>query len=436
MSGLEKPSGDGTTTAVVLANALIQEGLSALGPSGNTVTFFEGMDRAVEGALRRLQVHVEPSITGKTALDILNGISIDRGYISAHMANRIDAMEAVLDHPLILLTDHVLQHPAQFAKVLQIAVEAKRPLLVIAEQVSSETLGIMLAPVGDQSVRIVAVHPPEFGHWRRAVLEDIAILTGGRYLSKDLGDKVENVTTSDLGSAREVRVSLESTVITGGAGEPAKIQGRRGQIQRQLETMEQPIERDKLEERFARMAGTAAILYVGGSTPVEQKRRLQLAEDALNAVRAAAAEGVLAGGGAALAHVAGELEQLRVVSPEETREGIRTVQRALQQPLRCIARNCGFDPEMVAARIADSPYGFGLNARTGSFGDLLTEAVLDPLKVTSTALRNALSVAKLVLGAQTLIADKPDNHDPTSGPARGGGAERFGLDYSMEEMSP
>jgi chaperonin GroEL len=268
------------------------------------------------------------------------------------------------------------------------------------------------------------------------VLEDIAILTGGRYLSKELGDKLENVAPSDLGGAREVRVSLESTIVTGGEGNLAKIHGRRGQIQRQLETMEQPIERDKLEERFARMAGTAAIIRVGGSTPVEQKRRLQMAEDALNAVRAAAEEGVLAGGGTALAHVASELESLAMAAPEESQEGIKTVQRALVQPLICIARNCGLNPKKVIERIANSPYGFGLNARTGSFGNLLAEDVLDPLKVTSTALVNALSVAKLVLGAQTLIADKPQSYDPTSGPARGGGAERLGLDYTLEEISP
>jgi chaperonin GroEL len=332
-----KVAGDGTTTAVVLANALIQEGISALGRSSNTVALFEGMDLAVDAALQQLKrlatpvnsneqlqsvavisagdlvlgrivaeavrsagkdgmVHVEPSVTGKTSLEIVNGISIDRGYISAHMANQVEKMEAILDHPLILLTDHVLQHATQIDRVRQIASQARRPLLIIAEQVSSELLSSLLAP-GQDALPIVAVHPPEFGHWRKAVLEDIATLTGGRYLSRDLGDKLENVAPYDLGSAREVRVSLESTIVTGGEGDLARIHGRRGQIQRQLETMEQPIERDKLEERFARMAGAAAVIHVGGSTPVEQKRRLQMAEDALNAVRAAAEEGVLAGGG-------------------------------------------------------------------------------------------------------------------------------------------
>jgi len=472
-----KVAGDGTTTAVILANALIQEGIAALGTGGNTVTFFEAMDLAVGEALERLKqlampvtsdtqlqhvavisagdaalgntvaaavrsagkdgmVTVERSVTGETSLQIVNGISIDRGYLSAHMANKIDRMEAVLDHPLILLTDHSIERAAQIEGVRKVALEASAPLLVIAEHVSSEALSSMLAPGKQGLSPIVAVNPPEFGHWRKAVLEDIAILTGGRYLSKELGDKLEDAVVADLGTALEARVSLESTVITGGGGDPERIHGRRAQIQRQLETIEQPIERDKLEERSARMAGSAAVIYVGGSTPAEQKRRTQMTEDSLNAVGAAAEAGILAGGGTALAYVAAQLEQLHQGSEEELQPGIRTVQRALRQPICCIACNCGLNPKDVIGRIADSPYGFGWNARKGAFGNLLAEEVLDPLKVTETALRNALSVAKLVLAAQTLIADKPDIHDASSGPARGGGAERFGMDYALEEVSP
>jgi chaperonin GroEL len=472
-----KVAGDGTTTAIVLANALIREGVSPLGASGNTVTFFQGMDLAVEASLRMLaelavpvhsndqlkavaaisagdpvlaglvvdavrnagkdgMVQIEPSHTRNTELILVNGISIQRGYLSAHMANQTGSMEAVLDHPLILLTDHALQHPAQLERLQRIAIETKRPILIIAEQISAEILGGILAPSRSETPRMVAVNPPEFGHWRKDVMEDIAILTGGTYLSKAFGDRIEDASATDFGSAREVRVSLESTMIAGGEGDPGQIQGRRNQIQQLLTTVEQPVEHDKLEERLARMAGSASIIAVGGSTPAEQKRRIQLVEDALNAVRAAREEGVLAGGGSALAHISNKLEELKLASAEELRGGIDAVQRALQQPLRSIARNCGFDPEIVAQRLSDSPYGHGLNARTGSFGDLIAESVLDPLKVTSTALQNAHSVAKLVLGAQTLIVDKPEYRDPSSGPARGGGAERFGLDYTMQEISP
>jgi chaperonin GroEL len=469
-------AGDGTTTAVVLANALIQEGLNFLSRSNNTVLLFEGMDLAVQAALQQLKtlaapvdsddqlqsvavissgdpvlgravaeavhstgregtVHVEAGSKATTELNILSGFSIDRGYLSEHMANRTDRMEAILDHPLILLTDHVLQQPGQIEKVIQIAVRARRPLLIIAEQVTPTSLGNLLARGKDGEIAIVAVHPPEFGHWRKAALEDIAILTGGRYLSKELGDKLEDVVEADLGGAREIAVSLETTTFTGGEGAADAIQARRNQIQRQLETMAQPIECDKLEERFARMAGAAAVIHVGGSTPVEQKRRLQMAEDALNAVRAAIEEGILAGGGTALAYIARDLEALAASSPEDSRDGIRTVLVALRQPLVCIARNCGLNSQKVLERIAESEYGFGLNARTGTFSNLIDEGILDPLKVTSTALINALSVAKLVLGTQTLIADKVDASDPTSGPARGGGAERYGLDYTLEETS-
>jgi chaperonin GroEL len=452
-------AGDGTTTAVVLANALIQEGLNFLSRSNNTVLLFEGMDLAVQAALQQLKtlaapvdsddqlqsvavissgdpvlgravaeavhstgregtVHVEAGSKATTELNILSGFSIDRGYLSEHMANRTDRMEAILDHPLILLTDHVLQQPGQIEKVIQIAVRARRPLLIIAEQVTPTSLGNLLARGKDGEIAIVAVHPPEFGHWRKAAQEDIAILTGGRYLSKELGDKLEDVVEADLGGAREIAVSLETTTFTGGEGAADAIQARRNQIQRQLETMAQPIECDKLEERFARMAGAAAVIHVGGSTPVEQKRRLQMAEDALNAVRAAIEEGILAGGGTALAYIARDLEALAASSPEDSRDGIRTVLVALRQPLVCIARNCGLNSQKVLERIAESEYGFGLNARTGTFSNLIDEGILDPLKVTSTALINALSVAKLVLGTQTLIADKVDASDPTSGPAR------------------
>jgi chaperonin GroEL len=470
-------AGDGTTTAVVLANSLIQEGLQSLSHSDNTVMLFEGMDLAVEFALRHLKrlatpvtsdaqlqsvavisagdsllgkavaeavrstgrdgmVHIETRPASGTELDVLNGFSIDRGYLSGHMSNRTDRMEAVLDHAWILLTDHVLEKPEQIESVLQIATKSKRPLLIIAEQISAALLGHLLARGKDIEPAIVAVHPPEYGHWRKAVLEDIAILTGGRYLSKDLGDKLESIVESDLGSAREVRVTLESTTVTGGEGQTATIQARRTQIQRQLETMAQPVEHDKLEERFARMAGAAAVIYVGGATPAEQKRRHQMAEDSLNAVRAAIESGVVAGGGTALAHVATELDSLVDISPEGSQDGIRAVQAALRQPLICIARNCGMKTDRVLEQLAGTEYGFGLNARTGYFGDLIAQDILDPLKVTSSALENALSVAKLVLGAQTLIADKPEMIDPTSGPARGGGAERYGLDYTFEEMSP
>jgi chaperonin GroEL len=468
-------AGDGTTTAIVLANSLIQEGLSVFNGNTNTIAVMDGIDQAVEATIRRLKelsrpvttneqlwsvaanaasdpdigvvvaealrtvghdgiVNVEPSLSVKTVLEIVDGFSFDRGYLSAHMANQIDRMEAVLDSPLICLTDHTLLDPQQVEIIKKISAEAKKPVLLIVEQLGGSALGALLA-ARESGQWMLAVHPPEFGHWRKAVLEDIAILTGARFIAKDLGDRLEDIRLEDLGTARQVRASLENTTITGGGGDPAKVRGRRHQIQKQMELMEQPVERDKLQERLGRMSWAIAIIRVGGATPAEQKRTGQMIEDALNAARAATEEGVLAGGGTTFAQVAQELEALARPANDEIKKGTRIVQRALIEPLRCIARNSGLDPDKVIDRVVHSNYGLGFNARTGQFGDLIAEGVLDPLKVSSAALRNAASVAKLVLATQTLIADKPESIDPASEPCRGGGAERYGMDYSMQEVS-
>lgn len=470
-----KVAGDGTTTAIILANALIQEGLSVFSGDTNTIAVMDGIDKAVEATLERLKelarpvntheqllsvaanssndpeigavvsealrrvghegiVEVQPSLSAKTALEIVDGFSFDRGYLSAHMANQIDRMEAVLDSALILLTDHALIDSQPVEIIKKISTEAKKPVLLIAEQLSGAALGALLS-ARDSGQWILAVHPPEFGHWRKAVFEDLAILTGARFVSKDLGARLGDVRLEDLGTALQVRASQEATTITGGGGDPAKIRGRRAQIQKQLEIMEQPVERDKLQERLGRMSGAMAIIRAGGATPVEQKRGAQMIEDALNAARAATEEGVLAGGGTAFAQVAEGLEALCRPANDDIRKGTRIVQRALLEPLRCIARNSGLDPGKVTDRVIHSNYGHGFDARTGKFCDLVSEGVLDPLKVSSAALSNAASVAKLVLAAQTLIVDKPESVDPTSEPCRGGGAERYGMDYSMQEVN-
>jgi chaperonin GroEL len=470
-----KVAGDGTTTAIILANALIQEGLSVFSGDTNTIAVMDGIDQAVEATLERLRelarpvntdeqllsvaanssndpeigavvsealrrvghegiVEVEPSLSAKTALEIVDGFSFERGYLSAHMANQIDRMETVLDSALILLTDHALIDSQPVEIIKKISTEAKKPVLLIAEQLSGAALGALLS-ARDSGQWILAVHPPEFGHWRKAVFEDLAILTGARFISKDLGARLEEVRLEDLGTALQVWASQEATTITGGGGDPAKIRGRRAQIQKQLEIMEQPVERDKLQERLGRMSGAIAIIRAGGATPVEQKRSAQMIEDALNAARAATEEGVLAGGGTTFAQIAEGLEARCRPANDDIRKGTRIVQRALLEPLRCIARNSGLDPGKVTDRVIHSNYGHGFDARTGKFCDLVAEGVLDPLKVSSAALSKAASVAKLVLAAQTLIVDKPESVDPTSEPCRGGGAERYGMDYSMQEVN-
>jgi chaperonin GroEL len=467
-------AGDGTTTAILLANALIQEGLTAFDGATNVVAVLDGIDQAVEAAMQRLRklsspvtteeqvlsvatiaandpalgrvvaeglgrvgndgiVNIEPGHSLKTELEFVDGISFDRGYRSAHMANEIERMEAVLESALVLVTDHAFSDAEKVGITNNICTEAGKPVLLIAEEMSAEALAALLALRNSGNPLMVAVHPPEFGHWRKAVLEDIATLTGGRFVSKDLGARLEDLQLEDFGTAHKVRVSLETTTIIGGGGDPAKIRGRRAQIQRQLEVMEQPIERDKLAERLARMSGGVAVIRVGGATPAEQKRRSQLIEDSLSAVRAALQDGVLSGGGTALAYVSKDLGAASKPSADGFATGVGIVQRALLEPMRCIARNSGLNPDEVVARVLQSNYGFGLNARVGQFEDLPAAGILDPFKVTATSLRNAASVAKLVLATRTLIADKPESYDPTSGPCRGGGAERYGMDYSANE---
>ena len=270
---------------------------------------------------------------------------------------------------------------------------------------------------------VAAIHPPEYGHWRRAMLEDIAIATGGRVIARDLGGRIADVRMRDLGGARQVVVSANQTIIHAGAGDPSAVKARREQVSRQYEAAPQNIERDKYQERLAKLSGGTAVILAGGATPVEQKRRVQLIEDAINATRAAVEEGIVPGGGTALLQVAPELERMMQALSGSAREGAGLLQGALAQPLTCIAKNCGLDPAAIVDRVRQSPPGVGFDARTGGFVDLVEAGVIDPVRVTATALRNAASVAGLILTTQTLIATKPDGADPTAGPAMGGGAE-------------
>jgi chaperonin GroEL len=258
------------------------------------------------------------------------------------------------------------------------------------------------------------------------MLEDIAIMTGGRVIARDLGGRIEQLTPRDLGTARQVRISASQTVISAGGGDPAAIAARREQVSRQVELAPPNIERDKLQERLARLAGGAAMILAGGATPVEQKRHAQLIEDAINAARAATQDGIVAGGGTALLQIAGELDRLIDGLDGSERIGAILLQSALAQPLASIAANAGREAEAVVERVKSADRGFGFDARTGRFRDMLAAGIVDPVAVSITALRNAASVAALILTTQTLIAKKPDTVDPTAGPALGGGAEKLG----------
>ena len=461
-------AGDGTTTATVLADALVQDGLACLAKGANPVELVEGLELAVTEVIAALKrnakplsggdelravamvaanddptgqlvaealervgadgiVDVEYGTTVETLLEIVEGMAFDRGYLSHHMITDVEKMQVVLDNPYILMTDMRLMTQDEVAAVVALVADSKRPLLVIAEEVAPACVVSLLAWRDKGGPPVAAIHPPEYGHWRKAALEDLAILTGGRVIARDLGGSVAAVQMRDLGSARQVRISSNQTVVTAGDGDPALVAARRVQVARQYELAPENIERDKIKERLSKLSGGTAILLAGGATPVEQKRRLHLIEDAINAARAAIAEGVVPGGGLSLLRVAGELDDLVSRTEGNVQQGVKLLQRALHQPSHHIAANCGLDPKVVMRKALDALPGVGLDARSGRFVDLVAAGIIDPVKVSYSAVRNAASVAGLILTTQTLIAKKPDHVDPTAGPAMGGGAELLGL---------
>ena len=460
-------AGDGTTTATVLADALVQQGLACLAAGANPVELVHGIEAAVEetvAALKRsarpLQgsegaraiarvaandvalgdlvaeaferagpqgiVDVQFGIGVDTVLEVVEGMAFDRGYMSHHMVTDVERMQVVLDNPYILMTDHKVQSPGELATVYELVAKSKRPLLIIADEVAPACIIDMLARRERDKLKVAAIHPPEYGHWRKALLEDIAITTGGKVIARDLGGSVEKCELTDLGGARQVRISAERTLITAGAGDQLAIKARREQVKRQYDAAPENIERDKFQERLAKLSGGTAILLAGGATPVEQKRRVQLIEDSINATRAALEEGVVPGGGVALVRTAPALDSLIAGLTGSTRQGAELVQQALTQPLSRIAVNCGLDGKTQVDKVAKSLNGVGLDARTGGLVDLVKAGIIDPVKVSYSAVRNAASVAGLILTTQTLIAKKPDDFDPTEAPARGGGAELLG----------
>ena len=459
--------GDGTTTATVLAYALVSEAQQAMRDGVNPVDLVRGLEHGLRQALDALcassapvtdsarlaqvaaiaandahvgqlvaealhrvgtegTITVEPSPTGETRLEVEEGLAFDRGYVTAHMATHADESVADLSEPAILVTDQTVQGPDDASTLIRLAEESGKPLLVIADEVRPMALPPLLRrPDGPP---IVVVHPPEFGQWRRAALEDIAIATGARLLARDLGDRLDAVQVSDLGSARRARITADRTVIFGAEGAPDAIRGRVQLVRRQLAEALAPIEQDKLRWRLSLLSGRTAVLYAGGATAAERKARQQRMEDALNAARSALRHGVVPGGGAALVHVAAALEGRLGAAPANLQPGYRLMIRALTYPLRTLVRNTGGDPDRVLAHVLAGPPSLGYDALTGTETDLVGAGVLDPVQVVMTALENAASVASLILRTDALITDKPEVVDVTAGPARGGGAERLGMD--------
>src|SRR5450432_4040288 len=454
-------AGDGTTTATILADVLVQDGLRCLAAGAKLV---EGLELAVTETIAALKrsakalqgpadlravasiaandaalgemvaeaferagnhgiVAVEFANTVETTMEVIEGMAFERGYLSHHMVTDVEKMQVVLDNPFILMTDHKIQTAEQLAGVLSLIEKSGRPLLIIAEEVAPPVIMQLLARREKTNFKVAAIHPPEFGHWRKAMLEDIAITTGGRVISVDLGGKLEKAELHDLGSARQVRISDSKTLITAGGGDQRKIAARREQVMRQYDAAPENIERDKFQERIAKLSGGTAMILAGGATPVEQKRRTQLIEDAINATRAAIEEGIVPGGGVALLKVAPQLDETINELKGSIRQGAELLQRALSRPLFYIAANAGLNGEAEVTKVAKGMNGHGLDARNGASVDLVKAGIIDPVKVCYSAVRNAASVAGLILTTQTLIAKKPDDYDPTAGPALGGGAE-------------
>ncbi|MGC1486764.1 MAG: chaperonin GroEL, partial [Albidovulum sp.] len=360
----------------------------------------------------------------QSTLEVVDGMSFDRGYISHHMVTDLDKMRAVVANPYIVLTDIKMKTPDQLDAAKRIAAEDKRPLVIISEETSPEVLLTLLGKDGPG--RFLVVHPPEFGHWRRSMMEDLAILTGGKVLARDLGDRLEDITRADMGSAERVEATNSDTIIVRGCGDAQAIAARRAQVQRLYDVAPPNIDKDKLQERLAKLCGGTATIMAGGVTPVEQKRTIQLIEDSLNAVRAAAEEGVLVGGGVALTRVAPSLEALAKTVSGDRRKGVELVQSVLSLPLARIAFNAGAEPNEVVGKVCALSGAQGFNAATGNYEDLMKAGVIDPVRVTCSALENAGSVAALILTTESLIADLAEDEDPTAARALGGGAENLG----------
>ncbi|MFK3889544.1 MULTISPECIES: chaperonin GroEL [Sphingomonadaceae] len=460
-------AGDGTTTATALANALVQDGVKLVERDHKAVDVIAGIDQARDVVLKALRdsarpvrqgelrmvanvaateaalgeliaealervgsegvVHIEYALAGSpTRLEVDEGLVLDRGFVSHHMATDSSSLAAELDNPAILLTDHKVPAAEPILRILDQLKASGRPLLLVADEIAPDVIAAVMQARLQGRGTVVAINPPEFGHWRKAMMEDLAIMTGGRVIARDLGGRIEDVTLDDLGNATRARISASSTVILGGNGEKALIDGRRKLVQRLWDEAPQNIERDKFADRLAKLTRGTALLLAGGATPVEQKRTAQLLEDGLNAARAARDEGVVAGGGTALVQAAARLDPLVEETIDGAQVGVMLVRDAIKQPLAIIATNAGQDGAAVVARVAGEGHGFGFDARNGTFADMFEAGVIDPVKVTCTALENAISVAKLILTTHSLVVDLPEGVDPTAGPARGGGAEVYG----------
>ncbi|WP_428393712.1 chaperonin GroEL [Lichenicoccus sp.] len=455
-------AGDGTTTATVLAQSIVREGLKAVAAGMNPMDLKRGIDKAVAIVVAELEKNTKkittPSETAQvgtmaangeteigemisqamqkvgnegvitveeakgiqTELDVVEGMQFDRGYISPYFITNAEKMIADLDTPYILIHEKKLSSLQPILPLLESVVQSGRPLMIIAEDVDGEALATLVVNKLRGGLKIAAVKAPGFGDRRKAMLEDIAILTGGQVISEDLGIKLENVTLAMLGRAKKVHIEKENTTIVEGVGEKSDIVGRCNQIRAQIEETTSDYDREKLQERLAKLAGGVAVIRVGGSTEVEVKERKDRVDDALHATRAAVEEGIVPGGGTALARASLVLATM-VPENEDQKFGIEIIRKAIQTPLRQIAENAGEDGAVIAGKVLEnSAYAFGFDAQLGEYKNLIDAGIIDPTKVVRTALQDAASVAGLLVTTEAMIAEKPEKKAPAGGPPGGG----------------
>ncbi|MCW2880431.1 MAG: chaperonin GroEL [Sphaerisporangium sp.] len=447
-------AGDGTTTATVLAQAMVREGLRNVAAGASPLSLKRGIDKAAGAVSDRLLelarpvedkkeianvatisaqdakigeliaeafdkvgkdgvITVEESNTMGLELEFTEGLQFDKGYLSPYMVTDPERMEAVLEDAYVLLHQGKIASIAEFLPLLEKVAQTKKPLFVVAEDVEGEALAVLVTNKIRGTFTSVAVKAPGFGDRRKAMLQDIAILTGGQLISEELGLKLDNAGTEVLGTARRIVVTKDATTIIDGAGDPQAIKDRVREIQHAIEQTDSDWDREKLQERLAKLSGGICILRVGAATEVELKEKKHRLEDAISATRAAIEEGIVSGGGAALVHLSKDLDDLGLTGDEAT--GVAIVRRSLVEPARWIAENAGHEGYVVTAKISELPFGHGLNAATGEYGDLIAEGVIDPVKVTRSAVQNAASIAGMLLTTEVLVVDKPEDEAPAAG---------------------
>ena len=455
-------AGDGTTTATVLAQAIIREGMKAVAAGMNPMDLKRGMDKAVVAAVAELKNISKPCATSKeiaqvgsisansdenigeliakamdkvgkegvitveegsgldNELDVVEGMQFDRGYLSPYFINNQQSMSSELEDPFILLHDKKISNVRELLPILEAVAKAGKPLLIVAEEVEGEALATLVVNTIRGIVKVCAVKAPGFGDRRKAMLEDMAILTGGTVISEEVGLALDKATIKDLGRARKIQISKENSTIIDGAGVAEGIQARIKQIKAQIEETSSDYDKEKLQERVAKLAGGVAVIKVGASTEIEMKEKKARVEDALHATRAAVEEGVVPGGGVALIRALSAISGLKGAN-EDQNHGITIALRAMEAPLREIVTNCGEEPSVVLNNVKQGTGSYGYNAATGEYGDMIAMGILDPTKVTRTALQNAASIAGLMITTEAMVAEAPKKEEAGGGGHGGGG---------------